>query len=73
MLTQLCCILRNGLQGNTDKVKGYAELIVKKYYNEKATILTATEEEKIAKCFKDILENKPSTVTLDLMSGGKNV
>jgi len=65
MLTQLCCILRGGLQGNTEKVKGYAELIVKQYYDEKVSYMNATEEQKIAKCFKDILENKPSTVTLD--------
>ena len=56
MTTELIKIFENGLKSNVDKVKGYGELFVKKYYNPNARMFDCTDAERLAHVFKKILD-----------------
>ena len=66
MYTQLAKILEHGLNGNTEKVRSYAELLVKNHYKFHSGS-RSEEEERIAEKFRRILSGEqPETfVTLD--------
>ena len=55
MLTQLCKILEYGLSGDTDKLRAYAELLVKNHFKGKPSFDSPIEQ-KIAWKFHHILE-----------------